>query len=161
MTNVSMNTVVQMKINSYFTLKELQHIGSTILCDSHCFETSNINDSLHYQRYNKYILCTTHSVNVISSVQFSSVSKLCQTLCTPMDGSTTGFPLNHQLLDFSQIHIHWVGDAIESSHPLLPSSPALSLSQHQDLFQWCSSYQLAKILEFQLQSRFPFIHAKG
>ena len=64
-----------------------------------------------------------------------------------------GFPVLHYLPDFAQIHVHWVGDTIQPSHPLLPPSlPALSLSQHQGLFQWDSSlYQLVKVLEFQLQ----------
>ena len=68
-------------------------------------------------------------------VQFSSVAQLCLTLCDPMDCSTPGFPVLHQLLELAQIHVHQVGDAIQPSHPLLSSSPpALNLSQHQDLF---------------------------
>ena len=67
---------------------------------------------------------------------FSSVAQLCPTLCNPMDCSTSGFPIHHQLLELAQPHIHWVGDAIQSSHPLLsPSLPALNLSQNQGLFQ--------------------------
>ena len=55
----------------------------------------------------------------------------------PMDCSTPGFPVLHYLLEFAQTHVHWVGDAIQPSHPLSPSSPpALNLSQHQGLFQW-------------------------
>ena len=67
--------------------------------------------------------------------------------------STPGFPVHHQLLHLAQTHVHWVGDAIQPSHPLSPPSPpALSLSQHQGLFQWVgSSHQVAKVLEFQLQ----------
>ena len=49
-----------------------------------------------------------------------SVTKLCPTLCDPMDGSTPGFPVLHYLLEFAQTHVHWVGDAIQPSHPLLP-----------------------------------------
>ena len=65
-----------------------------------------------------------------------SVSKSCLTLCDPMDYSTPGFPVPHYLSEFAQTHIHWVGDAIQPSHPLLPPSlPALSISQHQGLFQ--------------------------
>ena len=64
-----------------------------------------------------------------------------------------GLPLHHQLPEFTQTHVHWVGDAIQSSHPLsFPSLPALNLSQHQGLFKWVSSWhQVAKVLEFQLQ----------
>ena len=62
-------------------------------------------------------------------------------------------PVHHQLPEFTQTHVHWVGDAIQPSHPLLsPSPPALNLSQHQGLFKWVSSsLQVARVLEFQLQ----------
>ena len=88
----------------------------------------------------------------ISSVQFSSVAQSCPTLWDPMDCSTPGLPVCHQLPEFTQTHVHWVGDAIQPSHPLLSPSPAFNLSQHQGIFQWVSSsYQVAKVLEFQLQ----------
>ena len=85
--------------------------------------------------------------------QFSSVAQSCPTFCDPMDRSTPVLPVNHQLLEFTQTHIHWVSDAIQPSHPLSsPSPPALNLSQHQGLFKWVSSsHQVAKVLEFQLQ----------
>ena len=68
--------------------------------------------------------------------QFSSVTQLCPTLCGPVDYSTPGFPVHHQLPDPTQTHVRWVGDAIQPSHPLLsPSPPAFNLSQHQGLFQ--------------------------
>ena len=87
------------------------------------------------------------------SVPFSSVTQSCLTLCNPTDCSTPGFPVHHQLPQLAHIHVHWVGDAIQPSHPLSsPSPPAFNLSQHQDLFQWVSSlHQVAKLLEFQLQ----------
>ena len=70
------------------------------------------------------------------SVQFSSVAQLCPALCDPMDCSTPGFPVHHELLELAQAHVHWVGDAIQPSHPLLsPSPPAFNLSEHQGLFQ--------------------------
>ena len=86
-----------------------------------------------------------------SSVLFSSVAQSCPTLCNPMDCSTLGLPVHHQLLEFTQTHPHWVGDAMQPSHPVLsPSPPTFNLSQHQGLFQWvCSSHQVAKALEFQ------------
>ena len=86
-------------------------------------------------------------------VQFSSVAQSCPTLCDPMNRSTLGLPVHHQLPEFTQTHVHWVGDAIQPSRSLLsPSPPALNLSQHQGLFKWVSSsYQVAKVLEFQLQ----------
>ena len=85
--------------------------------------------------------------------QFSSVSKSCPTPCDPIDCSTPGFPVHHQLPEFTQTHFHQVGDAIQPSHPLsCPSTLAFNLSQHQGLFQWVtSSHQVAKVLEFQLQ----------
>ena len=70
-----------------------------------------------------------------------------------MNRSTPGLPVHQQLPELTQIHVHWVGDAIQSSYPLSsPSPPVLNLSQHQSLFQWVSSsHQVAKVLEFQLQ----------
>ena len=85
--------------------------------------------------------------------QFSSVAQSYLTLCDPMDCNMPGFPVHHQLLEFTQTHVHRVGDAIQPSHPLLsPSPPAFSLFQHQSLSQWISSsHQVAKVLELQLQ----------
>ena len=87
-----------------------------------------------------------------SSVQFSSVAQSCPTLCDPMNRSTPGLPVHHQLPEFTQIHIHQVSDAIQPSHPQSsPSPPAPNLSQHQSLFQWVSSsHEVAKVLELQL-----------
>ena len=87
------------------------------------------------------------------SVQFSSVTHSCPTLCDPMNRSTTALPVHRQLLESTQTHVRWFSDAIQSSHPLSSSSPpAFNLSQHQGLFKWVSSsHQVAKVLEFQLQ----------
>jgi len=90
----------------------------------------------------------------LSTVQFSSVQSLSHVrLCDPMNRRTPGLPVHHQLPEFTQTHVHWVGDAIQPSHPLSsPSPPAFNLSQHQGLFKWVSSsHQVAKVLEFQLQ----------
>ena len=89
----------------------------------------------------------------ILRLHFSSVTQLCPTLCDPMDCSTPGLPVHHKLLEFTQTHVHWVGDAIQPSHPLSSlSPPTFNLSQHQGLFKWVSSsHQVAKVLEFQLQ----------
>ena len=86
------------------------------------------------------------------SVQFSSVAQLCPTLCDPMNRSTPGLPVHHQLPEFTQTHVHRVSDAIQPSHPLSSPSPlAPNPSQHQSLFQWVSSlHEVAKVLEFQL-----------
>ena len=83
-----------------------------------------------------------------SSVQFTSVTQLCLICCDLMGYSIPGFPVHHQLPELTQTYVHWVGDAIQPSHPLShPSPPAFNVSQHQDLFQWVSSsHQVAKIL---------------
>ena len=70
------------------------------------------------------------------TVHISSVAQSCPALCNPMDCSTPGFPVHHQLPELTQIHVHLVSDAIQPSHPLSsPSSPTFNLSQHQGLFQ--------------------------
>ena len=87
------------------------------------------------------------------SSQFSSITQLCPTLSDPIDHSTPGLRVHHQLPKSTQTHLHWVSDVIQPSHLLSsPSPPALNLSQHQGLFKWVSSlHQVAKVLEFQLQ----------
>ena len=87
-----------------------------------------------------------HSYSLV--IMFSS-AQLCLTFCNPMDCSTPGLPVHHQLLEFTQTHVHRVGD------PLLSPSLAFNLSQHQGLFKWVSSsHQVAKVLGFQLQHQF-------
>ena len=83
----------------------------------------------------------------MNSVQFISVTQLCPTLCDPMDCSTSGFPVHHQLPELTQTHIHRVDEAIQRSHPLLSAShPALNLSHHQSVFQGVSSsHHVAKV----------------
>jgi len=88
---------------------------------------------------------------------FAPVQSLSRVrLCDPMDCSTLGLPVHHQLPEFTQTHVHWVGDAIQPSHPLSSlSPPAFNLSLHQGLFKWVSSsHQVAKVLEFQLQHEY-------
>ena len=71
-----------------------------------------------------------------SSIQFSSVAQSCTILCDPVDCSTPGLPVRHQFSEFTQIYVHWVGDAVQPSHPLSsPSPPAPNPSQHQGLFK--------------------------
>ena len=103
-------------------------------------------------------ICRDNGRNTIAqisprSLQFSSITQMCLTLCDPMNCSMPSLPVHHQLLEFTQTHVHWVSDAIQPSQPLSsPSPPALNLSQHQGLFKWVSSsHQVAKVLEFQLQ----------
>ena len=93
----------------------------------------------------------------ISSLQSLS----CVWLCDPMNRSTPGLPVHHQLPEFTQTHVHQVGDAIQPSHPpWSPSPPALNLSKRQGLFKWVSSlHQVAKVLEFQLQHHILSIYS--
>ena len=80
-----------------------------------------------------------------------SITQSCPTLCNPMDWSTPGLPVHHQLLELAQTHVHWVGDVIEPSHPVSsPSPPVFNLPQHQGLF-WVSSWdQVAKVWSFSI-----------
>ena len=80
---------------------------------------------------------------------FSSLTQLSPTLYEPINRSMPGLPVHHQLLEFTQTHVHRVSDAIQPSHPLLsPSTPAPNPPQHQSLFQWVnSSHEVAKVLE--------------
>ena len=89
---------------------------------------------------------------LFASLQIRSVSQSCPTLCDPMNRSMPGLPVHHQLLEFTETHVHLVSEAIQPSHPLSsPSPPAPNLSQHQSLFQWVnSSHEVAKVLEIQL-----------
>ena len=91
-----------------------------------------------------------------SSVQFSH-SVVSDSL-RPMNRSTPGLPVHHQLPELTQTHAHRVGDAIQPSHPLSSPSPVPNPSQHQGLFQWVSSsHEVAKVFEFQLQHQsFPW-----
>ena len=100
----------------------------------------------------------TLSLMPISAPPFSpisscSVTQLHPNLCNLLDCSVPGLPVPHLLLELAHVHVHWIRDDIQPSHPLMTSSPsALSLSQHQGLFQWVvCSLQMTKILELQLQ----------
>ena len=99
-------------------------------------------------------LSLSQSQGEFSSVQFSR--SVMSDSCDPMNHSTPGLPVRHQLLESTQTHVHWVSDAIQPSHSKSsPSPPALKLSQHQSLFKWVSSsHQVAKALELQLQNQF-------
>ena len=122
-----------------------------------CWTTREV-PQLHFLKRRPQMFLKYHTFGVFFFFfffheKFSSVAQSCPTLCNPMDCSMPGLPVHHQLPEFTQTHVHWVGDAIQSSHPLSsPSPPALNLSQHQGLFKWVSSlHQVAKGLEFQLQ----------
>ena len=81
-----------------------------------------------------------------------SGAKSCPALHGPMYCSMPGFPVPHHLVEFAQVHVHWIGDAIQPSPPLSPSSSAFSLSQHQGLFQWvsCSRHLKHRCRDFQM-----------
>ena len=100
-----------------------------------------------------FLLSDPPQVKSLFLTRLSSVAQSCLNLCDPMDCSTPGHPVHHQLPELTQTHVHWVGDAIQPPHPLSSASPpAFDLSQHQGLSQWVgSSNQVAKVLEFQLQ----------
>ena len=99
------------------------------------------------------------------SLQFSSVMQLCLTLCNLIDCSMTGLFVHHQLPEFTQTHVHLVGDIIQTSHPLSsPSPPAFNLSQHKDLFlsqlftlggQNTGASALVSFLPMNIQDWFP------
>ena len=99
------------------------------------------------------IQCSSTSQKHAMHKGFSSATQSCPTRCNPMNCSMPGLPVYHKLPEFTQTHVHGVGDAIQPSHPLSsPSPPAPNSSQHQGLFQRVnSSHEVAKVLEFQLQ----------
>ena len=109
-------------------------VGSHSLLQA-IFPTQGSNPSLLHSRQMLYHLSHQGS-QIVSSVQFSSVAQLCPTLCDPMNCSTPGLPVHHQLPEFTQTHVHRVRDAIQPSHSLSsPSPPAPNPSQHQSLSQ--------------------------
>ena len=120
------------------------------------FKIPKVRDTILYWSFSVWLM----SSSIMPCGQFNSNTQSCPTLCDPMDCSTPGFPVHHQLPEFTQTHVHWVGDAIQPFHPLSsPSPPTVNLSQYQDLFRWVgSSHQAAKVSEFQLQHQsFPGI----
>ena len=96
--------------------------------------------SLHFQKKSLVNSRVVQHLRVFTaegtdSTKFPQFSSVAQTLCDPTDCSTPGFPVHHQLPEFTQTHVYWVGDAIQPSHPQLsPSPPAFNLSQHQGFF---------------------------
>ena len=109
-------------------------------------------DKGHYIMIKESIQEDNTTLNICTQYQIRSVTQSCPTLCDPMNHSTPGLPVHHQLPEFTQTHVHRVSDAIQPSHPLLSPSPlAPNPFQHQSLFQSVnSSHQVAKVLEFQL-----------
>ena len=138
------------------TLGDSEGQGSLACCSSRGQKESdttyqlNNSDNSYKEWTNTYTLLLTKFPTLFRCP--CSVAQLCPTLCDSTDCSTPGLPIHHQLLEFTQTHVHWVSDAIQPSHPLSSPTPALNLSQHQGLFKWVSSsHQMAKVLEFQFQ----------
>ena len=130
------------KINRYPAYLECRdNLDSTYSHENKSFKGQC--SALHFQLISMRIRVTFSSVQLLSRVQ----------LCDPMNRSTPGLPVHHQLPEFTQTHVHRVSDAIQPFHPLSSlSPPALNLSQHQGLFEWVSSsHEVVKVLEFQLQ----------
>ena len=140
------------------------HIQEQYLCDTNCPWESKMKIARKVwgkKKFNKMALAlntfSNTSINQnnknVSSVQLSSVTQSCPSLWDPKNRSMPGLPVHHQLPEFTQTHVHRVGDAIQPSHPLLSTSPpAPNPSQHQSLFQWINSaHEVAKVLEFQPQ----------
>ena len=93
------------------------------------------------------------TASTFTVVQFSSVSQSCPTLCDSVDCSMPGFSVHHQLLELTQTHAYWVGDAMQPSHPLSSPSPsAFNLSRHQGLFKWVLHIRWPKYWSFSISS---------
>ena len=131
--------------------KEMATHFSILAWEISCTEKPGRLQSMRSQRVGQHWVTNIFIFLLIKTVRslllFSH--SVCLTLCDPMDCSTPGFPVLHCLPEFAQVHIHWIGDAIQPSHPLSPPSPP---TLNQDLFQWVgSSHQVAKALELQLR----------
>ena len=149
--------------NSFISLGNHRNISSKVenlcymWCTSHQTEKSPLKTILMCRINCPFTILSTLGLNIKASQSVRSVTQLCPTRCDPMDWSTPGLLVHHQLPELAQTHVHQVSDAIQPSHPLLsPSPPAFNLSQHQGLFQWdSSSHHMAKVLEPQLHHQ-PF-----
>ena len=121
--------------------KKVKKLGES---HSNIIDSTDENQIRHADSRIGFMIITVKLIILFLSLswhQFSSVQSLsCVQLCDPMNRSTLGFPVHHQLLEFTQTHVHRVSDAIHPSHPLSsPSPPAPNPSQHQSLFQWVNS----------------------
>ena len=127
------------RFNTFIHYEMITILGQVTMCNHTSYYQYDIID---------YSLC-----HMLQSHQFSSFQSFSHIqLCSHMDCRMPGFHVHHQLLELAQTHVHWVGDAIQPSHPLSsPSPPTFSLTQHQGLFQWVSSsHEVVKVLEFLL-----------
>ena len=148
------NCLITLRYRVYATLQSVHGVTKS----QSSLATKQWQQVVYRKVYEKGSKCLTYSLLTVFKLmsgilQFSSVAHSCLTLCNPMNRSTPGLLVYYQLPEFTQTHVHWVGDAIQSSQPLLsPSPPAANPSQHLGLFQWVnSSHEVAKVLDFQLQ----------
>ena len=144
------------KINSVVYLLESSIFLASLVCSySLTGREENFHKHLHRNFFHFYISMMQHWWGEESKLTWycCSVAQTCPTLYDAMDRSTPGSHVLHFLPELAQTHVHWVSDAIQQSQPRLHSPSALNLFQPQGLFQWvCSSHQVAKLLELQLQS---------
>ena len=114
----------------------LSSFSSPRLCSSTPLFTFQSKRHLAQEAFPDFLGASLHAIQFHNLYQFSSVTQSCPTLCDPMNRSTPGLPVHHQLPEFTQTHVHRVSDAIQPSHPLSsPSPPAPNPSQNQSLFQ--------------------------
>ena len=144
-------------LNCKFKAKYILLIFNQLTCSHSCKNKTILNWSKVSQTFGISHIFSAQETTKLRKKLFScccSVAKSCPTLCNPMDCSILEFPVLHYLLEFAQVHVHGVGDAIQPSHPLSSPSPqAFHLSQHQGIFQWvCSLPHMTKGLELQHQS---------
>ena len=135
-------------------MKEEMELGKVAKTFTNTIYTQGLKENMKIRRRMKGIKEPNEPLYIKDCImfkehfQFSSVTQLCLILFNRMDCSTPGLPVHHQLQKFTQTHVHWIGDAIQPSHPLSsPSPPTFNLSQQQGLFKWVSSWhQVAKVL---------------
>ena len=125
-----------MALNIAYFLILISSIGNSVYKSTLSNIRKSMREKNYYMGLHLGFLKYKVSPYVFSSVQFSSVDQSCLTLCDPMNCSTPGLPVHHQLPEFTQTHVHRVSDAIQPSHPMSsPSPPAPNPAQHQGLFQ--------------------------
>ena len=134
--NYQINYQIPLQINctSLHFLQQYKRIFIVVQPHYHLGYCQDIENFLGWLNHFPLVLICIYVI--ASKYQFSSVTQSCPTLCDPMNHSTSGLPVHHQLPEFTQTHVHRVGDAIQLSHPLsLPSFPTPNPFQHQGLFQ--------------------------
>ena len=129
--------LVHLKLQTFYL--QCKYSVSCFFCFCFCFFACPCLFSFSSKNKTNFTLREISHPNYQSKFRFNLVAQSCLTLCDPMDGSMSGLPVYHQLPKYTQTHVHWVGDAMQPSHPLSsPSPPARNLSQHWSPFQWVS-----------------------